>query len=59
MSISAVILGLIIRIMNEIMTKPMYFLSHPVRCFSKIMIYAKEWQKVFEKKANTKVIVLA
>ncbi len=39
--------------MIEAMPKPKYFLRYPIRSFSAMMMQAKEWQKVFENKANT------
>jgi len=39
-------------VMIEAMPKPMTFLRQPVRSFSKMMLQAKEWLMVFEKKNN-------
>jgi len=40
-------------IMIEAMPRPKYFLRNPIRSFSAMMVQAKEWYQLFEKKSNT------
>ena len=35
-------------VMIEAMPRPKYFLRHPIKSFSNMMIYAREWLGVFE-----------
>ena len=43
-------------IMIEAMPKPKYFLRYPIRSLSSMMIQAKEWYQMFEKRSNTRII---
>jgi len=39
-------------VMIDAMPKPKVFLQHPVSSFSNMMVYAREWLEVFERKMN-------
>jgi hypothetical protein len=40
-------------LMIEAIPKPKFFFRYPLRSFSNMMMQAKEWQRVFEKRTNT------
>jgi hypothetical protein len=40
-------------LMIEAIPKPKFFFRYPAKSFSNMMMQAKEWQRVFEKRTNT------
>jgi hypothetical protein len=43
-------------LMIDAMPKPKYFIRYPIRSLSKMMIQAKEWQWIFEKKIHCQLL---